>query len=263
MQSVLPAQTASSVAIVTKRGSTTLRGHDRIYAVGDLHGRVDLFARMLREIRNDGRLRGANSTTRIVLLGDIIDRGPGSRDLLAIVRRFVASDSGVIALRGNHEDMLIRAAKGSAAAQRAWLRNGGAETLTSFGFDPARLRGLDRAGRARAISDAIGPETIEWVTSLPTQFQSGNYFFCHAGVRPGVPLHQQKTSDLLWIGEEFVRSTLDHGAVIVHGHMEARQIEIRPNRINVDTGAYRTGRLSAIGLEGARRWTLKVHQDAS
>ena len=258
MQPSAPAHTAPSVPVVTKGGKATIHGHDRIYAIGDLHGRADLFARMLREIRNDGHLRGPSRTTRIVLLGDLIDRGPGSRELLAMVGRFVANDTGVIALRGNHEDMLLRATKGSAAAQRAWLRNGGAQTLTSFGFEPAQLRELDTAERARAISDSIGSKTIEWLAGLPTQFRSGGYFFCHAGVRPGIPLDQQRTSDLLWIGEEFARSTHDHGAVIVHGHTEADQVEIRPNRINVDTGAYRTGRLSAIGLEGARRWTLEV-----
>ena len=263
MRPTLPAHTAPSVPVVKKGGEVAIKGHDRIYAIGDLHGCADLFARILREIRNDVRVRGQGTTTRIILLGDLIDRGPRSRDLVAMAMRFVTSDTGVIVLRGNHEDMLLRAANGSAAAQRVWLRNGGAQTLTSFGFDPAQLSGLDTADRARAISDAIGPDTIEWFATLPTQFRSGDYFFCHAGVRPGVPLHQQSTRDLLWIGKEFARSTLDHGAVIVHGHAEARRVEFRPNRINVDTGAYRTGRLSAIGLEGAHRWTLRVEQEVS
>jgi serine/threonine protein phosphatase 1 len=138
------------------------------------------------------------------------------------------------------------------------LRNGGAQTLRSFGIAPEQLIALGPSDRGRAIVDAIGGATIDWMRALPTRFVSGDYFFCHAGIRPGTALDQQKERDLLWIGEEFIRNTADHGAVIVHGHTEAREPEIHSNRINVDTGAYRTGRLSAIGLEGTARWALQV-----
>lgn len=249
--------TAGSTPLISRGAERDATGHERIYAIGDIHGRADLFAALLSAISRDGRSRRP-CVTRIVLLGDLIDRGPQSRELLELVRRLEEKFGGLVIVRGNHEEMLVKAAGGSARAQRAWLRNGGNATLLSFGLDKHALVDLDPTERAARICAAIGQRTIDWITALPTQFISGDYYFCHAGVRPGVALGQQSSRDLLWIGEEFLRSKRDHGAVIVHGHSEGARPESLPNRINVDTGAYRTGRLTAVGLEADRRWFLTV-----
>jgi serine/threonine protein phosphatase 1 len=109
---------------------------------------------------------------------------------------------------------------------------------------------------AKTIVDAVGEAVLAWLETLPLTYQSGDYFFCHAGIRPGVPLSLQRREDLLWIRDEFLESKRDHGAVIVHGHCESDEVIIRRNRIGVDTAAYRTGRLSAVGLHGTEQWML-------
>lgn len=253
------AHTALSTPVSGRRAEGATPSPERIYAIGDVHGRADLFAMILRAIQRDGRTRGA-SATKIIILGDLIDRGPRSRDMIEMVRRFDEGTSGVVTLRGNHEELLVRSAAGSDAAQRIWFRNGGAATLLSFGLHPDRLRGLSAPERARRITEAVGTPNLEWIRALPTHFISGDYFFCHAGIRPGLDLNKQRTRDLLWIRDEFLKSEVEHGAIIVHGHAETKEPEIRHNRINIDTAAYRTGRLTAIGLEGPERWILSVEQ---
>lgn len=253
------AHTALSTPVSSRRAEEATPSPERIYAIGDVHGRADLFAMMLRAIQRDGQSRGA-SATKIIILGDLIDRGPRSRDMIEMVRRFDEGTSGVVTLRGNHEELLVRSAAGSDAAQRIWLRNGGAATLLSFGLHPDRLRGLSAPERARRITQAVGTPNLEWIGALPTHFISGDYFFCHAGIKPGLDLNKQRTRDLLWIREEFLQSEVEHGAIVVHGHAETDEPEFRHNRINIDTAAYRTGRLTAIGLEGPERWILSVEQ---
>ena len=133
--------------------------------------------------------------------------------------------------------------------------------MLSFGLQPERLHGLPASERGERITEAVGASNLEWITALPTYFISGDYFFCHAGIKPGRGLMKQRTHDLLWIRDEFLNSELDHGAIVIHGHAETTEPEIRHNRINVDTAAYRTGRLTAIGLEGAERWIISVKQE--
>ena len=239
------------------RSSSTV-ANDRVYAVGDVHGRLDLFRQLLNQVEADARSQ-ANRPSRIILLGDLIDRGPQSSQMLEFARAMQLQNRGrVVVLCGNHEDMLIASADGNADAQRLWLANGGDATLKSYGLDlPAFIR-LSPEERGRALRDAVGLETLRWLKALPSAYRTAEYFFCHAGVRPGIALDEQRREDLLWIRREFLESSDSHGAVIVHGHSETQEVEVRPNRINVDTSAYRSGELTAVGLQGPYKWFIST-----
>lgn len=226
--------------------------------MGDLHGRLDLFEQMLERIEQDVMERGRCST-RIVLLGDVIDRGPDSKALVERVRRLERGSERFIVLLGNHEELLLASARGLAPAQRYWLRYGGAATLRSYGLDPVELLDCSPSLMSARITEALGQDVIDWIASLPLTYRSGDYFFCHAGVRPGVSLAQQQRDDLLHIRTDFLKSRRYHGAVVVHGHSEVVDISVASNRINLDTAAYRTGRLSALGVQGRSYWTLGLN----
>lgn len=240
-----------------KAKSAVTHAGERVYAVGDIHGRIDLFRSILKQIQIDGQERGPNST-RIVLLGDLIDRGPSSRQVLELVLHLHRSSEGFVVLSGNHEEMLLESCAGNGTMQNLWLDCGGMETLRSYGIERAMLRGLRPAELGELITRTIGRPTLEWISALPLTFRSGDYFFCHAGVRPGVALDEQRREDLLWIRDEFLDSSADHGAMIVHGHSEQSRIEVENNRINIDTAAYRTNVLSALAVEGKERWFVEA-----
>ena len=226
---------------------------ERIYAIGDVHGRLDLLNQLMVLLERDARSRGERAT-RLVFLGDLIDRGPSSRQVLEVARRAQQESDQVVVLLGNHEDLLLESAYGNGAAQQAWLQNGGDFTLRSFGIDPRGLANASAEEIAGTLFEIIGEPIITWLDSLPVSFQSGDYFFCHAGVRPKVPLDKQQRKDLLWIRKKFLQSKAYHGAVIVHGHSEVGHVAFHDNHINVDTAAYRTGVLTAVGFEGADQW---------
>lgn len=239
------------------RSSSTV-ACDRVYAVGDVHGRFDLFRHLLNQLEADA-FSQATRPSRIILLGDLIDRGPQSSQMLEFARAMQRQNRGrVVVLCGNHEDMLLASADGNADAQRLWLANGGDATLQSYGLDLSAFVRLSPEERGWALRDAVGLETLRWLRALPSAYRLGDYFFCHAGVRPGIALDEQRRQDLLWIRQEFLHSPDFHGAIIVHGHSERHEVEVRPNRINVDTSAYRSGELTAVGLQGPYRWFIST-----
>jgi serine/threonine protein phosphatase 1 len=166
----------------------------------------------------------------------------------------------VVVLCGNHEEMLLASADGNASAQRLWLETGGDATLRSFGLDPTEFMRRAPLNRGDALRQAVGRDMLAWLEALPLVYRSGGYFFCHAGVRPRVPLDEQRREDLLWIRREFLEDEGFHGAVIVHGHSETDEVEVRLNRINVDTAAHRSGKLTAVGLQGSLRWFISTAQ---
>jgi serine/threonine protein phosphatase 1 len=230
----------------------------RIYAIGDIHGRLDLVQQLLRQLEADVDTRGSRST-RIVLLGDLIDRGPYSRQVLELARLIQRNNRGrVVVLCGNHEELLLASADGHADAQRLWLECGGDATLRSYGLDPVEFAKLSPEKRAFTLQKHVGPDLLCWLAGLPTYWRNGDYFFCHAGVRPGVPLEHQRREDLLWIRREFLDSQRHHGAVVVHGHSEVGEVDVRSNRIGVDTSAYRSGELTAVGLQDSFRWFIST-----
>jgi serine/threonine protein phosphatase 1 len=231
----------------------------RIYAVGDLHGRKDLLDRMLALIATDAKVSGA-SRKLVVFLGDYIDRGPSSRAVIDTISAGPPSGADWAgfawrALLGNHEAMMLRFLEDIEVAG-AWLSpsNGGLATLESYiGAlpQPSGLKALQSA-----LIKALPPEHRRFLAGLPASHEEGGYFFVHAGVRPGIPLQHQRRDDLLWIRGEFLGAATDYGKVVVHGHTITTMPEERPNRIGIDTGAFFTGRLTALVAEGDWRGFL-------
>lgn len=227
---------------------------ERIYAVGDVHGRLDLFSDIVRRIRSDAEHLPPRRT-RLILIGDVVDRGPDSR---ALVEHLCvhAGDPNLIVLRGNHEQMMLNAVAGDMQSLTAWLRFGGDATLRSWNFSDEELA-LDPSELAHVLKDRFPKAVLSWIRQLPFSYKSGDFFFAHAGISPGVPLDEQEPGSLMWIGDEFLSFEGDHPAVIVHGHTIVETgPDIRRNRIALDTGAYRTNRLSAVCFEGSRQWTI-------
>jgi serine/threonine protein phosphatase 1 len=223
----------------------------RLYAIGDVHGRSDLLSEMANLILLDlEHLPGPSA--HIIFLGDYVGRGPDSKGVLT--RLSAGFPASVTFLRGNHEGMLLAFLSEPEIAGPTWLPNGGLETLHSYGVSVAevrRRRGYIEA--AQAFSSLLPAEHLEFLHKTALSADRGDYFFCHAGVRPGLPLHQQREEDLLWIRDPFLTSTIRHPKVVVHGHTPVLTPDVRGNRINVDTGAYMTGRLTSLVLEGESR----------
>jgi serine/threonine protein phosphatase 1 len=219
----------------------------RIYAIGDIHGRSDLLDHMVEQICRDLESRPVGECLTVTL-GDYFDRGPNSRGVLdRLVRN--PFPTPFMALKGNHEAMFERFLDDPSVADQ-WRRLGGVETLHSYGVPVSSLlTGKNYEQAAAALQDAVPQEHFAFLASLQTSIALGRYFLCHAGVRPGVPLERQSVQDLLWIRDEFLSSKADFGKIVVHGHTTTERPEILPNRINVDTGAFATGRLTCVVLE--------------
>jgi serine/threonine protein phosphatase 1 len=228
---------------------------ERIYAIGDIHGRLDLLERAIAAIRSDVRDHGAAALT--VTVGDYIDRGPQSRGVLdrLIENPFPTS---YVALKGNHEAM-FETFLADPESGSVWASQGGQETLQSYGVRLGPLRrNADFAKAARDLHAALPASHSDFLRSLKTSFTRGCYFFCHAGVRPGVPLDRQSEEDLLWIRDAFLTSREDFGKIVVHGHTPVAEPEVRANRIGIDTGAFASGRLTCVVLDEMGRRFLAV-----
>ena len=220
----------------------------RLYAVGDIHGRADLLSELFKRIDDDLEARPITGSIQ-VFLGDYIDRGPSSRqviDLLIARRR----QCDVLFLKGNHEDCALRFLSDPTVLP-AWQNIGGVHTLLSYGVMPTR--GDDPESQHKvwtALHQAMPDSHRRFIGGLVLSFTCGDFFFVHAGARPGIPLQRQSQRDLLWIREDFLLHEEDFGAVVVHGHTPIYKPDIRSNRINIDTGAYATGQLTCLVLEG-------------
>jgi serine/threonine protein phosphatase 1 len=220
----------------------------RIYAVGDIHGRADLLAALLRRI-DTHRINNPIGTAVEVLLGDYVDRGPSSREVIELLIRRKATCS-TVCLKGNHEALLLQVLQ-NPDVYKKWFDIGGASTLLSYGITPTRQ--LSGAGLKATLAalNAVMPSThLEFLTGLPYSYTCGDYFFVHAGVRPGVPLTGQDPRDMMWIRDDFLSSKVNFGKMIVHGHTPVMQPEIWDNRIDIDTGAYATGKLTCLVIDG-------------
>ncbi|MDE5458395.1 serine/threonine protein phosphatase [Bradyrhizobium sp. CSA112] len=219
----------------------------RIYAVGDIHGRADLLSEITARIDDDIQRRPIARTVE-VYLGDYIDRGPHSRtviDLLAV--RLVANRA--VCLRGNHEAVMEGFLQ-DPAILKYWQPLGGMQTLASYGIE-LRDETETALDLHRRFLDAFPRAHELFMQCLCNQFSCGDFSFVHAGIRPGIPIAQQDVNDLIWIRNEFLESTRDHERFIVHGHTPVPHPDIRHNRINIDTCAWRTGTLTCIAIEGS------------
>ena len=225
----------------------------RVYAVGDIHGRLDLFEALIATIDADDAERGPAQTT-VILLGDLVDRGPDSRGVIAAARGWAARRT-VRMLKGNHEEMFLKSFS-SLETLRHFLRYGGKETLLSYPIDARAYQEMSLEALQARLPALVPAADIALMEAMEDSIAIGNYLFVHAGIRPGVALDRQRHSDLRWIREPFIDHEGDHGVVVVHGHTITSEVEELPNRIGIDTGAFMSGRLTALGLEGTGRWYL-------
>lgn len=231
----------------------------RVYAIGDIHGRLDLMEAIIAAIAQDDAARNAATGpahTTIILLGDLVDRGPDSAGVLARARDWqreqVARGGALHILMGNHEEMMLDSLE-RLETLRHFTTYGGKETILSFGVDEDTYNQATWQEVQAMLRAALIPEWLGFVSGFEPMVRIGDYAFAHAGVKPERPLEEQHPSDLRWIREPFLSSTLDHGAMIVHGHTISEEPVLRANRIGIDTGAYMSGRLTALALEGTAR----------
>lgn len=212
---------------------------DITYAIGDVHGRADLLDVLLRAISEDS----SGKPYRIVFLGDIIDRGPQSKQAVDMVAETITNIPGSALVLGNHDEFLLRFLDAGNDQKRfldRWRPLGGSATLTSYG--------LDNVGAVGAANRLLAnfSEHIELLRNASEKISHGDYVFVHAGLRPGSGWETQEGRDLRWIREEFLTSEFDFGKIVVHGHTIVAKPEMRSNRIAIDTGAFETGRLTAV-----------------
>jgi len=228
----------------------------RVYAVGDIHGRADLLTTIRKKIARDGKkgIKKAGIKRKVVVyLGDYVDRGPDSFGVIEMLLDDPLDGFEEVYLKGNHEDYMTKFLIGDGDGL-GWLFNGAESTIASYGvepgswmdFDPERLREL-----RSELFDAMPKRHRDFLKDLELSHTEGGYLFVHAGIRPEVPLDAQDEEDLMWIREDFLQSEADHAARVVHGHTISWTPEILPNRIGIDTGAFVSGVLTALVVEGA------------
>lgn len=233
----------------------------RTYSIGDIHGHLDKLQTLHGLIESDRDACG-DPACPVVHIGDLVDRGPDSRGVIEYLRLGQAAGQPWVVLKGNHDRMF----RGFMAdpdyhdprlrRDLYWLheRLGGVETLASYGVKGAGERFLHDL-HAEALA-AVPPAHIAYLDGLPTHCLRGECLFVHAGVRPGVDLHDQSEDDLLWIRNEFLTDDRDHGALIVHGHTPVGRVDCHPNRLNIDTGAGYGKAMSAVVIEGRAVWQI-------
>lgn len=253
LSSFLPSRQSASERRIPK--------DSRVYAFGDVHGRADLLNILLDAVTAETMSKQRSwSQTHVIGLGDYVDRGQQSRQVIELlVSLSTSTEIQLTALRGNHEEAML-AALNDPAAIAPWLDFGGAATLSSYGIAP--VAGVPTPQRLERISAqlqvALPTAHIDFLKATADSLHLGDYFFVHAGIRPRLGLDRQDRNDLLWIRHEFLASRRFHGAMIVHGHHIVDTPEIRHNRIGLDTGAYCTGVLTCLVLEGAESWLMQA-----
>jgi serine/threonine protein phosphatase 1 len=221
----------------------------RIYAIGDIHGCADLLKQLFTVIDADlARSRPPHPIH--VFLGDYVDRGPQSRQTLDLLIERSKRHQTVF-LKGNHEAFLVESLDQPTRFQE-WRKYGGLQTLVSYGLKPSLNPDVaEQAELMRQLKYVLPEAHNQFLKRLRLTYTCGDFFFVHAGVRPGVRLSRQREADLLWIRDAFLESEEDFGKYIVHGHTPVREPDVRPNRINIDTGAYATGNLTLLTVQGS------------
>lgn len=229
----------------------------RIYAIGDIHGRLDLLDQLILLIEADNASRN-RVRTQLIFLGDLCDRGPDSRGVIERVMQLASASADVRLIAGNHEELLIRTWDGDRRSAGLLNRVGGKETILSYGVDEEDYDKVDLDELIAMVADRVPENHIAFLKGADDWIVAGDYLFVHAGIRPGDAIEEQRTSDLRWIRREFTDFRGDHGMMVIHGHTITEEIDAQNNRIGIDTGAYATGKLTAIGIEGSERWFLQT-----
>jgi serine/threonine protein phosphatase 1 len=228
-----------------------------VYAIGDIHGRLDLLEELLGKIFTDDEARRP-AETLLIFLGDLIDRGPDSCGVVQRLLELSRSDHPARFLMGNHEELFLKALDGDVAATRYLLKFGGKATVLSYGVSESEYNEATFEDLTELIASRVPEEHRRFLQSFESRIIVGDFLFVHAGIRPGISLDEQIESDLRWIRGEFLRHTDNHGLMVVHGHSISEEVELLHNRIGIDTGAYATGRLTCVGLEDDQSWILST-----
>lgn len=248
-----------SDAVSSPRGGYRIPEGQRVYAIGDIHGRADLLRELHAKIRDELADAPNGLSSTVVYLGDYIDRGMESREVIDLLLDDPLSGVTSIHLKGNHEDAMLRFLEHPEIGPQ-WFGFGGESTVMSYGVRLSQQSG--NFGYYEEISRDLAslvPERHKaFLSGLALQFELGGYLFVHAGIRPGCPLDEQDPDDLLWIRSEFLNSREDHGIMVVHGHTPTARPDVRRNRIGIDTGAFASGTLTCLVLEGSGRRFLST-----
>ncbi len=232
--------------------------NQRIYAVGDIHGRADLLIALMELIKKDtASCVGVNKC--VVFLGDYVDRGSQSKQVIDYLIHKIPPELKAVFLRGNHEEAMLLFLSGDTDAGRGWLQFGGEETLVSYNVNPSHPRSSADLTTARlSLIEKLPALHRDFLISTQLSFTVGDYHFVHAGIKPGIPLDEQTSDDMLWIRNEFLSSRADHGKIIVHGHSIRSKPDIQPNRIGIDTGAYSSNHLTCLILQNTQRHIIST-----
>ena len=244
--------------LFSPRGSSrrpALPPGQRVYAIGDIHGRLDLFTALGEAIERDDRQRGPADST-VILLGDLIDRGPQSARVIGMAQAW-SRGRKVRFLSGNHEEMFLLSFSKSDVF-RNFIKHGGRETILSYGVSAAELAAASLDEARALMTRAVPRQDRAFLHGFETMITLGDYLFVHAGIRPDTPLERQTGQDCRWIREPFLSHEGSFGKVVVHGHTVFEDVDDRPNRIGIDTGAFMSGTLTALGLEGTDRWLIQT-----
>lgn len=226
----------------------------RLYAIGDIHGRADLLERLLERIRQDAARAPEASRRVLVYLGDYVDRGLQSREVIDLLLAGPPEGFAAVYLKGNHEDCMLRFLDDWSTGAH-WFSIGGDATVLSYGVrPPAGLPGAQRFAHAsEALKASLPLAHLRFLQNLDLTYEAGDYLFVHAGLRPGVALCDQDPEDLMWIREEFLNGPNNHGRVVVHGHSPSRAPAVFDHRIGIDTGAFFTNVLTSLVVQGRER----------
>ncbi len=226
----------------------------RVYAIGDIHGRVDLLRHLHRRILDDAARAPAGTRFTAVYLGDYVDRGEHSREVIDLLLDRPLEGFEAVYLKGNHDHSFLTFLDDESVGP-GWFVYGGDATIRSYGASaPASMPLNQRLAYVQQALRRTVPEPHRvFLERLQLSRSIGDYLFVHAGIRPGCPLDEQAPEDLLWIRDEFLASRADHGKVVVHGHSMSRRPQVRRNRIGIDTGAYRSDVLTCLVLNGSAR----------
>ncbi len=245
---------------VSARKSTNNRRappSSRAYAIGDVHGRLDLLRDLLSRIEQDNAER-LPAKTYLILLGDLVDRGPDSRGVIDHFLSHPPSFARTIFLKGNHEEFFMKVLSGEDEVVADWLSYGGYECAESYGVSKGWALNASPSAIADRLRVAVPEAHKAFLDGMADSFRFGDYLFVHAGIRPGIPIEQQSAKDLRWIRDGFLEDSTDHGLIVVHGHTIVERPEEHSNRIALDTGAYRSGVLTAIRVEDSSRCFISV-----
>lgn len=223
---------------------------ERVYAIGDVHGCFEQLLSLLQKIKTDNDYRH-EARTYLVFLGDLVDRGPNSKGVVEFLMNFPSTPFEPLFIMGNHEEMMVRGLMGEPHLLPDWLKYGGYDCAESYGVPRSRLIGTDPAAMELVLRAAIPKKHVEFLSGFLDYVKFGDYVFTHAGIRPGIELEAQDSRELRWMRQPFLNYAGEHGFVVVHGHTITDGVEIKSNRIGIDTGAYKTGKLTAICIEDA------------